>query len=100
MRGDRFDAELAEDERQDETAARIPVVDDDPEAAVADRRDGEVSEQVARVALPRPGRVGDRTDRAERHPPQLLAREVLLDLVLHRRRERDARALEEADLHR
>ena len=69
-----------------------------PRARIASRV--EVGEQVARVALARARRIGDRADVAERDAAELLAREVLLDLLLHRGRERDARALEEADLHR
>jgi hypothetical protein len=60
----------------------------------------EVGEQVARVGFARARGVRDRADVAERDAAELLAREVLLDLLLHPRRERNAGSLEEADLHR
>ena len=62
------------------------ILDDDPEVVRADRRDVEVGQQVARVALPRARRIGDGADRAKGHAAQLLADEVLLDLLLHRDR--------------
>ena len=65
----------------------------------SNRRGVEIGEQLGGVALARPRRVGDPADLAERDAPQLLAREVLLDLFLQLRRERDAGVLEEADLH-
>ena len=54
-------------------------------------------EQVLGVALADAGRVRDRADAAGGDAPELLAREVLLDLLLQRRREQDPRRLVEAD---
>src|SRR5207248_6936377 len=55
-------------------------------------------EQIMRVALAHAGGVGDRADLVVGDTAQLLARVVLLDLLLHRRRELDAGLLEEADV--
>ena len=97
MRGHRLDAERPEDERHHVGGGRVAVVDDDPEAALADRLDVERREQVLRVALADAGRVVDRADAVDRGAAQLAAGEVLLDLLLQRRRQLDPRVLEELD---
>ena len=99
MRGHGLDTEWPEQERQDERRSREAVVDDEPEAPRADRLDVEAVEQVLRVGLAHPRRIADRADVAEADAAELAAREVLLDLLLERRRELDARLLEELDLH-
>ena len=97
VRRDRLDAERADDEREDERGRRVAVVDDDPEPALADRGNVDRVEQVLRVALPHARRVRDRADAAGRDAPQLLAREVLLDLLLQARGEQDPARLVDAD---
>ena len=98
MGRDRLHLEWAEHERQDERRGRVAVVDDDPEAPARDRRGVERRQQIARVALPDANRVADRADPVGRCPAQLVAREVLLDLLLEPWRELGAGMLEEADL--
>src|ERR687888_1643170 len=99
MRRDRLDADGAEQERQDEGSGREPVVDDDPEPTLPNRLYIEGLEQILCVPLTHAGRIRNRADLSVRHAPELLTREVLLDLLLQRRRDLDARLLEEADLH-
>ena len=89
VRRDRLDTHRADDERQHERRGGVAVVDDDPEVALANGVDVDRVEQVLRVALPHPRRVRDRADGAGGDAPQLLAREVLLDLLLQARREQD-----------
>src|SRR4051812_13620543 len=98
MRADRLDPERPEDERQDVRAGRIAVVDDDPEATVADRLAVERREQVLRVGLTNPSGIADAADGVVRRSPELEPGEVLLDLLLHRAGELDPGVLEEADL--
>ena len=76
MGGDRLDADRADHERQHEGGGGVAVVDDDPEAALADRFGVERVEQVLRVALADARRVGDGADATGGDPPQLLAGEV------------------------
>ena len=99
MRRDRFDAEGPQQQREHERRRREPVVDHEPEAAGPNRVDVDPGEEVLRVGLAHACRIRDRADVAETDTPQLAAREVLLDLLLHRRGQLDPRLLEEADLH-
>ena len=66
--------------------------------ALADRVASRRPEEVLRVALADAGRVPDLPDRAERGAPQLMPREVLLDLLLQRGGQLDPGLLAEADL--
>ena len=100
VRRDRLDAERADHERQNERRRGVAVVDDDPEPTLADRRDVERFDQILRVALPHARRVRDRADTPGCDPPELLAGEVLLDLLLQARGEQDAARLVDADEHR
>ena len=59
VRGDRLDAERAEHDRQDERGRRVRVVDDDAEAARADRLDVERPQEVVGVGLRRARGRGD-----------------------------------------
>src|SRR4051794_8619540 len=97
--GHRFDAERPEHLRQHVRRRREAVIDHDPEATRPDGVAIEALEQVLRVGLARPRRVRDASDVAEPHAAELAAREVLLDLLLQRRRELDPGLLEETDLH-
>ena len=54
--------------------------------------------EILDVGLGRPGRVGDLPHLVPGRPPELLAREVLVDLLDERRRRRRAGRLEDADL--
>ena len=56
--GHRLDLERSEQQREDEGARRVAVVDDEPEAARADRVGVELGEQILRVALAHARRVG------------------------------------------
>ena len=94
---ERLGEEMAEDERQYERRGRVAVVDHDPEMPFADRRRVETREQVGGVDVGRARRIRDRSDVRRRDPAELLAREVLLDLLLRRRGQLDARALVELD---
>ena len=58
-----------------------------------------LSEEILRVRLAHARRIADRADVAEADAPDLAAREVLLELLLQRGRDLDARLLEELDLH-
>ena len=98
MRADRLDAERPEHERQHVRRGRVAVVDDYPEVALADRVGVESPNEILRVRLAHARRVGDVADRVVRGAAELEAREVLLDLLLHRRGQLDPRLLEEADL--
>ena len=98
VRAHRLDPERAEQERQHERGRRAAVVDHEAEAPPANGVHVECREQVLGVALPHARRVGDAADRPERRPAQLVAREVLLHLLLHLRRQLDSRLLAEADL--
>ena len=84
VRRDRLDVERAEHQREDEGRRREGVVDDDAEAALADRLDVERGEEVLDVALGRAGGVADLPHLVPGGAPELLAREVLLEL-LHER---------------
>ena len=68
VRRHRLDAERPEHERQHERGRRVAVVDDDPEAARADRLDVERGEQVLGVALPHAGRVARSRRPRRTHP--------------------------------
>ena len=81
-RADRLDAERAEDERQRERGGRVAVVDRDAETAAADRLDVEGVEDVLRVALADARGVRRLPHLGERRAAELLAAEVLLDLLL------------------
>src|SRR5213079_58896 len=61
--------------------------------------DVEAPEQVLRVGLADAGGIGEPADVAEPDAAELSTRVVLLDLLLQRRGQLDARLLEEADLH-
>src|SRR5881392_2327036 len=98
VRADRLDADRAEDERQHERGRGVAVVDDDPEAARLDGPPVQRREQVLGVALADPCRIGHAADGVERGTSQLVAREVLLDLLLEPGGELNSRLLVEADL--
>ena len=95
--GDDLDAERAEHERQDVRGAGEAVVDDDAEAAVAHGVDVDRREQLGRVGLAHARRIRDAADLAGGDATELAAREVLLDLLLHRGAHLDAGRLEELD---
>ena len=99
VRGDRLDVERAENLREDERGRRERVVDDDAEAAGADRLHVERLEQVLDVRLGRARGVGDLPHLVPRGAAELLAGVVLLDLLDERRRRGRARRLEDPDLH-
>src|SRR6266700_2501796 len=98
VRGDRLGTEGSEHERQHVGGGRVTVVDDDPETALPNRGTVERGQQVLRVCLAHAGRIADAADGIVGSAPKLEAREILLDLFLHRRGQLDARILEEADL--
>ena len=98
MGGHRLDLERPQQHRQDERRGREAVVDDQPEAARADRLDVERVEQVLHVPLGRPGGKRDLSDLVPRRATELLACEVLLDLLDELRRRSDPGRLEDADL--
>ena len=100
MRRHYLHAERIEHERQHVRRSREAVVDDDAESALADRRDVERREQIARVCLPRARGIRDAADVHRRHTTQLAAREVLLDLLLRLRAHLDPGWLEELDADR
>ena len=97
VRGDDLDAERLQHERQDERRGGVAVVDDDPEPALADRLDVEAREEIGRVAVGGARGIRDRADVGRADAARLVAREVLLDLLLQRGGELDARALVELD---
>ena len=79
-------------------AGRVAVVDRDTEAAAPDRVHVDRVEDVLRVALADPRRVGRLPHLGECRAPELMPAEMLLDLVLRRRRHLVAGPLEDADV--
>ena len=90
-------SERAEHERQHVRGAGEAVVDDDAEAAVAHGVGVDRREQLGRVRLAHPRGIRDAADLAGRDATELAAREVLLDLLLHRGAHLDSGRLEELD---
>src|SRR5207248_5390322 len=78
---------------------RVAVVDDETEAAFADRLQVDAVQEVLRIRLAHTGGIVDAADCTEGSAAQLSTREVLLQFLLQRGRHRYARRLEEADLH-
>ena len=99
MRGHNLDAERIENERQHVRGGREPVVDDDAEPAPTDRLRVECRQQIARVCLSRARGIRDAADVSGGNAADLAAREVLLDLLLHRGAHLDPGLLEELDAH-
>ena len=99
VRGDRFDAERPEQQRQHERRGRVSVVDDETEAARTNRVGVDTFEEVRRVGLPDARRIVDSAHAAKRDASQLPAREVLLHFLLQCRGHLDPGRLEEPDLH-
>ena len=97
-RADRLHTERAEDERQRERRRGVAVVDRDAKPSLADRRDVEHVDDVLGVALAHASRVGRLPHLRERGPAQLLAAEVLLDLLLQGARHLVAGPLEDPHL--
>ena len=97
VRGDDLHAERAEHEREHVRGAGEAVVDDDAEAAVAHGVGVDRREQLGGVRLAHARGVGDAADLAGGDAAELAAREVLLDLLLHRGAHLDSRRLEELD---
>ena len=97
MSGHDLHPERAEHERKHVRGAGEPVVDDDAEAAVAHGVGVDRREQLGRVRLAHPRGIRDASDLAGRDATELAAREMLLDLLLHRGAHLDSGRLEELD---
>ena len=95
--GDDLDSERAEHERQHVRRAGEAVIDDDPELPGTHRFGVDRRKQLGGVRLAHPRGIRDSSHLARSDAAELAAREVLLDLLLHRGAHLDSRRVEELD---